>query len=64
MTDNNAVRDTIREMKRHRDKLTQQQFRTLCGQAKAGNTAAALRGLERIRERGQANGKNANPCGV
>lgn len=25
MTDNNAVRDTIREMKRHRDKLTQQQ---------------------------------------
>ena len=37
---------------RHRDKLTRQQIKTLCGQAKAGNTAAALRGLDKLLERG------------
>ena len=35
--------------------LTRQQFKTLMGQAKAGNPDAALRGLEKIIKRGQTN---------
>lgn len=37
---------------KHRLELTRQQLKTLCGQAKAGNTAAALRGLEKLLARG------------
>ena len=38
---------------KHRDKLTRQQVKTLCGQAKAGNTEAALKGLARLLEKGE-----------
>lgn len=33
---------------KHRDKLTRQQVKTLCGQAKAGNPDAALKGLDKL----------------
>lgn len=48
-----SVEAALRAIKKHRDKLTRQQIKTLCGQAKAGNTAAALKGLDRLLERGR-----------
>lgn len=38
-------------LRRSRDKLTRQQYKTLCGQAKAGDATAAIRGLEKILKR-------------
>lgn len=38
----------IKEIKRRRRNLSPKQIDTLCGQAKAGNPEAALRGLRRI----------------
>lgn len=43
-----SVDAALRAIKKHRGKLTRQQVKTLCGQAKAGNTDAALRGLEKL----------------
>ena len=47
-----SVDVALKAIKKHRDKLTRQQVKTLCGQAKAGNTDAALRGLARLLEKG------------
>lgn len=38
-------------LRRSRDQLTRQQYKTLCGQAKAGDATAAIRGLEKILKR-------------
>ena len=38
----------IKEVKRRRRNLSPKQISTLCGQAKAGNPEAALRGLRKI----------------
>lgn len=42
------VRQTISLLKLYRSQLTSQQFRTLCGQAKNGDTAGALKGLLKL----------------
>ena len=42
------VRQTISLLKLYRSQLTKQQFRTLCGQAKNGDTAGALKGLLKL----------------
>ena len=42
---------TLNILYRYKRSLTKQQLRTLCGQAKAGNTEAALKGLQTILER-------------
>ena len=48
---------TIKEVKRRRRNLSPKQISTLCGQAKAGNPDAALRGLRKIlQEKGVAYG--------
>lgn len=44
----NRIDYALKTIGRHRDKLTRQQVKTLCGQAKAGNPDAALRGLEKL----------------
>lgn len=45
--------NAIKEIKRRRRNLSPKQMATLCGQAKAGNPEAALRGLRKIlREKG------------
>lgn len=46
-----SVDIAIKRIKSYRDRLTKQQVRTLCGQAKAGDTDAALKGLKTILER-------------
>lgn len=52
-----AISETIRAIKHYHSSLTRQQFSTLCGQAKAGNPEAALRGLHRLlTEKGVVNG--------
>jgi hypothetical protein len=38
----------LKEIKRHHRNLSPKQMATLCGQAKAGNPEAALRGLRTI----------------
>jgi hypothetical protein len=35
-------------LKRHKDKLTRQQFKTLQGQIYAGDPAGAMKGLEKL----------------
>ena len=47
----------IRAIEQHRNRLSRQQFKTLIGQAKAGNPDAAMRGLDKILGRGQENGR-------
>lgn len=47
MTDNFA----LHQIERAREKLTRPQYRTLRGQALAGNGDAALRGLRRLLRR-------------
>lgn len=42
------IRQTIALLKLYRTQLTPQQFRTLCGQAKSGDTAGALKGLVKL----------------
>lgn len=44
----NEIRRTISLLKLYRSQLTSQQFRTLCGQAKSGDTAGALKGLVKL----------------
>lgn len=51
----NQLEATLNTLLRHKRHLTKQQFRTLWGQAKAGNPDAALRGLVKILERNGAN---------
>ena len=51
-----SVETALRAIKKHRDKLTRQQVKTLCGQVKAGNTAAAMRGLDKLLAKGGAVG--------
>ena len=49
----------IKEIKRRRRNLSPKQIDTLCGQAKAGDPAAALRGLRKIlHEKGVAYGRD------
>lgn len=48
----NQIENTLNTLLRHKRLLTKQQFRTLWGQAKAGNPDAALKGLEKIINRG------------
>ena len=48
-----SVDIAIKRIKSYRDRLTKQQVRTLCGQAKAGDTDAALKGLKTLLERGR-----------
>ena len=43
----------LRTIKQYQHQLTRQQFRTLVGQAKAGNPDAAMKGLEKILGREQ-----------
>lgn len=44
----NEIRRTISLLKLYRSQLTSQQFRTLCGQAKSGDTVGALKGLVKL----------------
>lgn len=44
----NEIKQTITLLKLYRSQLTSQQFRTLCGQAKNGDTAGALKGLVKL----------------
>ena len=48
MTDTERAYALLRS---HRDQLTRQQYKTLCGQVKAGAAPAAIRGLEKILKR-------------
>ena len=42
------IKETIALLKLYKPQLTSQQFRTLCGQAKNGDTAGALKGLLKL----------------
>ena len=44
----NEIKETIALLKLYKPQLTSQQFRTLCGQAKNGDTAGALKGLVKL----------------
>lgn len=44
----NEIKQTIALLKLYKPQLTSQQFRTLCGQAKNGDTAGALKGLVKL----------------
>ena len=44
----NEIKQTIALLKLYKPQLTSQQFRTLCGQAKSGDTAGALKGLVKL----------------
>ena len=48
----NQLEATLNTLLRHKRRLTKQQIRTLWGQAKAGNPAAAMKGLEKLMNRG------------
>ena len=48
MTDTEKAYALIRRSRRY---LTAQQYKTLCGQAKAGDATAAIRGLDKILKR-------------
>lgn len=50
-----TIDQALRTIDQHRRHLTRQQFRTLWGQAKAGNPDAALRGLAKILKRNGGN---------
>lgn len=41
----------LKVLKQHRDKMTQQQFRTLKGQAYSGDIESAYRGLQKIMQK-------------
>ena len=51
-----TITDTLRLISRYKAKLTYQQFKTLIGQAKSGDTEGAKKGLYRLLERGAKNG--------
>lgn len=42
------IKQTIALLKLYKPQLTSQQFRTLCGQAKNGDTTGALKGLVKL----------------
>lgn len=42
------IKQTIALLKLYKPQLTSQQFRTLCGQAKSGDTAGVLKGLVKL----------------
>ena len=42
------IKETIALLKLYKSQLTSQQFRTLCGQVKNGDTAGALKGLLKL----------------
>ena len=44
----NEIKQIIALLKLYKPQLTSQQFRTLCGQAKNGDTAGALKGLVKL----------------
>ena len=48
-----TITDTLRLISRYKAKLTYQQFKTLIGQAKSGDTEGAKKGLYRLLERGK-----------
>ena len=47
----NQLEATLNTLLRHKKRLTKQQFRTLWGQAKAGDPDAAMKGLEKLMAR-------------
>ena len=50
---------SLRTIEQHRHHLTRQQFKTLMGQAKAGNPDASMKGLEKIMRKERAkNGRD------
>ena len=49
----NQITFALRLIHHHRHKLTRQQVKTLCGQAKAGDPHGALKGLAALVERGR-----------
>jgi hypothetical protein len=51
----NQIEATLNTLLRHKKRLTKQQFRTLWGQAKAGDPDAAMKGLEKLMARRQRN---------
>ena len=50
---NAAAFGFLKVLKQHRDKMTQQQFRTLKGQAYSGDIESAHRGLVKILKRNE-----------
>lgn len=51
-----------RELFRHRQNLTKQQFRTFSGQINSGDAEGAVRGLEKLTEKENGNAKKGtNP---
>lgn len=50
----NQLETTLNTPLRHKKRLTKQQFRTLWGQAKAGDPGAAMKGLEKLMARRDA----------
>ena len=50
---NSTLNDVMKSLKANRDKLTRQQLRTLKGQALAGDTAGAMKGLQKILKQGK-----------
>ena len=48
-----TITDTLRLISRYKAKLTYQQFKTLIGQAKSGDTEGAKKGLYMLLERGK-----------
>ena len=51
------IKQTIALLKLYKSQLTSQQFRTLCGQAKNGDTAGALKGLVKLTRGANENAK-------
>lgn len=49
---NSTLNEVLKILKAHRGKLTRQQLRTLKGQALAGDTDAAIKGLQKILQQG------------
>lgn len=56
----NQIENTLNTLLRHKRLLTKQQFRTLWGQAKAGNPDAAMKGLQKLMARRR--GTNESIC--
>ena len=47
----NTIEEVMKLLKANRHRLTRQQIRTIKGQALAGDTAGAMRGLHKLLER-------------
>ena len=48
---NSTLNEVMKMLKAHRNELTRQQLRTLKGQALAGDTDGAIKGLKKILQR-------------